>query len=90
MGGLAYWIMGDGSLYREGRVLTLHTQGFTKSENYIISSELNQKYDFHTKVVKHKNNSYVVQFSRKDANKLHNMIFSYVIPSMKYKVPGKL
>lgn len=88
--GLAYWIMGDGSLHREGRVLTLHTQGFTKSENDILSNELSLKYDFHTKVVTHKNNSYVVQFSTIDANKLHDMISPYIIPSMKYKVPRKL
>ena len=27
--GLTYWVIGDGSLHREGRVLTLHTQGFS-------------------------------------------------------------
>lgn len=82
--------MGDGALHREGRVLTLHTQGFTKEENNILSAELNQKFGFHTRVLVHKNNSYVLQFSTKDANNLHDIISSHVITSMKYKVPRKL
>lgn len=82
--------MGDGALHREGRVLTLHTQGFTKKENDTLSAELNKKFGFHTKVVIHKNHSYVLQFSTRDANNLHDMISSHIIPSMKYKVPRKL
>lgn len=82
--------MGDGSLHREGRVLTLHTQGFTKEENDILSTELNKKFGFRTKVITHKNVSHVIQFSTKDANKLHDIISPYMIPSMRYKVPRKL
>lgn len=82
--------MGDGSLHREGRVLTLHTQGFTKKENDILSTELNKKFGFRTKVITHKNVSHVIQFSTKDANKLHDIISPYMIPSMRYKVPRKL
>lgn len=78
--------MGDGSLHRDKRVITLHTQGFTLYENLIISNELNTKFGFQTKVIKHKN-SFVVQFSSKDANKLGNIINQHMIPSMKYKVP---
>ena len=87
---LAYWIIGDGSLHREGRVLTLHTQGFTKKENDMISKELNQKFSFNTKVIVHKTSSYVIQFSTSDANKVHDLINPHMIPSMKYKVPRKL
>lgn len=88
--GLAYWIIGDGSLHREGRVLTLHTQGFSWDKNNILSSELNAKFGFNTKVVAHKNITYVIQFSTKDANKLHDIINLHIIPEMKYKVPRKL
>lgn len=88
--GLAYWIMGDGSLHREGRVLTLHTQGFSAEENNILSTELNKKFGFHTKVVTHKSVSHVIQFSTKDANKLHDIISPHIITSIKYKVPRKL
>ena len=82
--------MGDGSLHREGRVLTLHTQGFTEEENSILSSELNSKFGLNSKVIVHKTHMTVIQFPTIDANTLHDLISPYVIPSMKYKVPRKL
>jgi len=90
-GGLAYWVIGDGSLHREGRVLTLHTQGFSHDENKMISEELNLKAfgGFKSKVVKHKN-KFVVQFTTSDANKLHDLIKPHLIPTMQYKLPRKL
>ena len=87
--GLAYWVIGDGSLHREGRVLTLHTQGFSHDENKMISEELNLKFGFKSKVVKHKN-KFVVQFTTSDANKLHDLIKPHLIPTMQYKLPRKL
>ena len=87
--GLAYWIIGDESLHREGRVLTLHTQGFSLNENKRISEELNLKLGFKSKVVKHKN-KFVVQFTTSDANKLHDLIKPHLIPTMQYKLPRKL
>lgn len=87
--GLAYWIMGDGSLHRDKRVLTLHTQGFSHEENLLLSTELNEKFNFSSKVVKHKA-SHVVQFTTQDANKINDMVSSTVIDSMKYKVPRKI
>lgn len=87
--GLAYWVIGDGSLHREGRVLTLHTQGFSQDENKMLSEELNIKFGFKSKVVKHKN-KFVVQFTTSDANKLHDLLKPYLIPSMIYKLPRKI
>jgi hypothetical protein len=84
-------VIGDGSLHREGRVLTLHTQGFSHDENKMISEELNLKAfgGFKSKVVKHKN-KFVVQFTTSDANKLHDLIKPHLIPTMQYKLPRKL
>lgn len=87
--GLAYWVIGDGSLHREGRVLTLHTQGFNQDENKMISEELNLKFGFKSKVVKHKD-KFVVQFTTSDANKLHDLIKPHLISTMQYKLPRKL
>lgn len=84
---LAYWIMCDGSL--SGRIMTLHTQGFTQAENIILSNELNQKFGFNTKVIPHKGKYFVIKFSSEDARKIHDLIDRHIIPSMKYKVPKK-
>lgn len=87
--GLAYWIIGDGSLHREKRVLTLHTQSFSFIENKQISLELNQKFTLNSKVVKHKS-KYVIQFPTQDANQIHDIIKDSIITSIKYKIPRKI
>jgi len=55
----------------------------------MLSNELNDKFGFNSKVVKHKS-SFVIQFNTKDANKLHDLIKFAVIDSMKYKIPRKI
>jgi hypothetical protein len=77
--------MADGSL--DGKVMILHTQSYTEIENQIISKELNEKFGFNTKVIKHKNIYFVVKFDSKDASVLNSLIKPYIIPSMKYKLP---
>jgi hypothetical protein len=44
--GLAYWVMGDGSLQKDKKTMILHTQSYTKTENLILSKELNEKFDW--------------------------------------------
>lgn len=83
--GLAYWIMADGSL--DSNTMTLHTQGFTKIENNILSKELNAKFGFQTKVIAHKEIYSVIKFDSKDAAVLNKLTKPYIIPSMNYKLP---
>jgi hypothetical protein len=52
--GLAYWIMGDGSLQKDRKTMILHTQSYTKTENIILSRELNEKFSFESEVISHK------------------------------------
>jgi len=85
--GLAYWIMGDGSLNKDKKTMILHTQSYTKTENLILSRELNEKFGFSSEVILHKKKYFVVKFNSKDALTLHNLIKPYIIESMKYKIP---
>ena len=85
--GLAYWIMGDGSLNKDKKTMILHTQSYTKTENLILSRELNEKFGFRSEVILHKKKYFVVKFNSKDALTLHNLIKPYIIESMKYKIP---
>ena len=87
--GLAYWIIGDGSLHRDKRVLTLHTQSFSFLENLIISNELNFKFLLNSRVIIHKS-KYVIQFTSKDANRIHDIIKDHIINDIKYKIPRKI
>jgi len=83
--GLAYWVMGDGSLHQ--KTMILHTQSYTRLENFILSEELNAKFGFATEVISHKEIYYCVKFNSKDALMLHNLIKPYVHSSMAYKIP---
>jgi len=85
--GLTYWIMGDGSLQKDKKTMILHTQSFNKIDNFILSSELNDKFGFTTEVILHKKIYWVIKFKSKDALLLHNLIKPYIHPSMTYKLP---
>jgi len=46
--------MGDGSLQSDKKTMILHTQSYNKTENLILSNELNEKFNFMTEVISHK------------------------------------
>jgi LAGLIDADG DNA endonuclease family. len=85
--GLAYWVMGDGSLQKDNKTMILHTQSYTKTDNLILSKELNEKFYFSTEVISHKKKYWVIKFNSKDAPILRNLIKSHVHSSMIYKIP---
>ena len=84
---LAYWIRGDGSLQNYKKTIILHTQGYTYTEKLILSSELNEKFGFESKVISHKEKYWVIKFSSKDGSTLKRLIKPYVHSSFKYKIP---
>jgi hypothetical protein len=83
--GLAYWIMADGSLQKNGKTMILHTQSYSENENFNLSKELNEKFGFKTVVKQHKNIYWIIQFSKEDA--LNFLIKPHILPSMAYKLP---
>jgi LAGLIDADG DNA endonuclease family len=85
--GLAYWIMGDGSLQKDRKTMILHTQSYNKNENLILSRELNEKFGFRSEVIPHKNKYWIIKFKSKDALILHDLIKLYIHSSMRYKLP---
>ena len=85
--GLAYWIMGDGSLHKDRKTIILHTQSYTKAENLILSKELNEKFNLNSKVIPHKQKYWVIKFNSKDAARLNNLIKPFMVSSMTYKLP---
>src|SRR5258705_751119 len=82
--GLAFWVMGDGSLNKKSMIL--HTQSYLEEENLILSKELNDKFGFKTKIVPHKNKYWVISFSSLDTVLLNKLIKPYMLPSMNYKL----
>ena len=62
---------------------------FTKGvlENFILSDELNLKFNLNTKVISHKKIYYVIITKSTDALKIVCLIKKYMITSMEYKLP---
>jgi len=84
--GLAYWVMGDGSLNKKSMIL--HTQSYSEEENLILSKELNEKFEF--KIVPpagFKQKYRVIVFNSEDTVLLSKLIKPYIIASMSYKLP---
>jgi len=88
--GLAYWIMSDGSLHRDGRSMILHTQSYTEQENLILSDELNKKFELHSTVTRHKTKYWVITIPSSDGNRLHELIKPFILVSFAYKIPRKI
>ena len=66
--------------------MILHTQSYSEEENLILSKELNEKFEFKTKIVPHKKKYWVIVFNFEDTVLLIKLIKPYIIPSMIYKV----
>lgn len=64
---LAYWIMCDGSLQKDKRSMIIHTQSYSEQDNHKICSELNAKFNFHSKVITHKYKYFVVLIPSQDS-----------------------
>ena len=79
--------MGDGSLQKDGKTMILHTQSYNEFENNLLSSELNAKFNFQTKVIKHKEIYNVIKFNSNDSTILKNIIDKHIYSSMSYKIP---
>lgn len=84
--GLAYWIMSDGSLQKDGKTMILNTQGFSHSENLILSDELNEKFGLCSHVIPHKKIYFVIEIPGQDYALVYDLVSDFMIPSMRYKI----
>ena len=80
---LAVWIMDDGCLDKES--IILNTQNFSFAENKILQKIFKKKFNLNSGINKDRGN-WRLRFIRKDFRKLQNLIKSYIIPLMRYKI----
>ncbi len=79
----AVWIMDDGC-YDEGTII-LNTQSFSLRENKILQKIFKKKFNLILKINKDRD-KWRLRFLRYDFPKLRNLINSYIIPSIRYKI----
>lgn len=84
---LAYWIMDDGSLDKNKKMMIIHSQSFDYEINKLLSKGINEKFNLNSEVIIHKNKYYVIRIPSKDHKILHNLIKDYLHDSMLYKLP---
>ena len=68
--------------------MIIHTQSFTKLENYFAVKQLNKKWGYSCIVRLHKQENWVIKTDVKDVETLHFLYKPYLIPSMIYKLPA--
>ena len=88
---LAYWFMDDGRLlsYNKDYVrkgLVFNTQGFSFQEALILSNNLNSCYNLESWVKQNKKKPVIAIPGRK-YQFIKDLVFPYIIDSMKYKFP---
>lgn len=84
---LAYWIMCDGYLHKNGKIVTLHTEGFAQQDVERASREVNQKWELHSRVACRRGKYFVIQFSTVDASRLRGLVAPYILECFSYKIP---
>lgn len=88
--GLAHWIMQDGS-YQKGQGVYIATNSFTYDECKLLASILTNKYKFKTSVIKSGlPNQWRISIWKESMPKLIELVGSYFIPEMQYKLKGSL
>ncbi|HDH31586.1 MAG TPA: hypothetical protein ENH26_02315 [Candidatus Wolfebacteria bacterium] len=83
---LAIWFMDDGSWKsNKHRTYIIHTLGYTKKELVLVKEVIEQKFGIIVGIHKQYNKWRLYVYSD-SAKQFKNLIESYVIPSMKYKL----
>lgn len=86
---LAYWFMDDGSSKWKNKVLALRfcTDCFIEPEIDILISILKDKFDLNVTKTKNKNDKWRLYVGTENYEKIKNIIYPHIIPSMLYKFP---
>ena len=84
---IAYWYMDDGSIKsKQSKGVFFNTQGFSYKETTLLSNVLKKKFKLETSLRKQKK-GYQIYVSGYSYEILFNLIYPYLIESMKYKFP---
>jgi len=86
---LAYWFMDDGSYKWKDKILAIRfcTDNFSELEIDILISIMKDKFDLDVSKTVNKNNKWRLYVGTKNYDKIKEIIYPHLIPSMRYKFP---
>ena len=85
---IAYWFMDDGSAKSNAsKGVIFNTQGFTRNDTAVLIDTLTKSYQLDAAERRQKE-GYQIYVSGNSYERLREIIDPYIIPSMRYKVPG--
>jgi len=88
---VAIWYMDDGCLTKK-KYAQFHTEGFSYCDHVCMKEALKEKFDLDAVIQKRQvrnQEKYYLRLNKKASLVLFEMISSYVIPSMRYKLPAE-
>lgn len=83
---LAIWFMDDGYYYHRDKIAYIYIPNFDKESLIYLLKMLKDNFNLLTTLKKKKRGSVLI-FSVKETQKLINLIYNYIILSMRYKLP---
>ncbi|MDD5760835.1 MAG: hypothetical protein PHF45_02195 [Candidatus Pacebacteria bacterium] len=82
---LAVWYMDDGSKRSDCNALRISTDSFSLPEQKILQNVLKENFDIMT-TLHRKGKWWNLYIPQKEAKKFVELVFPYIIPSLKYKI----
>jgi len=83
---LANFIMSDGNFNKQKQIIRLYTNNFTKQEVALLSTAIYNKFGISSRVEHDRNNQYILVIRKTTVPKFQELIKSYIIPSMLYRI----
>lgn len=81
---LAVWVMDDGSLNRN--IIDISTYSFRLEEVILLQKALFNKFALESKYWKDRDKGYRIYFSKRETKKLIQIISTFIIPNLAYKI----
>jgi len=78
--------MGDGNFLKERNIIRIYTNSFTKLDVYFLSDVIFSNLGIINKVIHDRNNQYIIIIEKNYLNLTREIVFSYMHPSMLYKI----
>lgn len=84
---LAYWMICDGSLHRDGRTLTLHTQCWNREQQTILQDMFYSTYGWKVHCRRHKGRYWVLEIPARYSQECARYSSPWILESIAYKIP---